>query len=266
MSEVEKAEEPVQEQAAEAEAAPAEAEAAPAEAEAAPAEAEAAPAEAEAAPAEAEAAPAEAEAAVEEKAEEPVVEEPVEEQVEEEPAPKATKMVKKKSDKKLVKFDENVDVYAEGFSLSDYILTTDSLWCAYKAVKAPKGFQGGLSFVAVGDSIAELKASMVNTQCTFYLVKIHAQDVKNNVVSVRTRLMRIKCLGTQVKIMHRRFTGPSDALFKTISAASKDVQLEPTNDCDWQKWAEELMRSGGAHQPTQYVFGPDEVWNVPQKK
>jgi len=144
-------------------------------------------------------------------------------------------------------------------NLVDKFLKSSTLWVCYSAAHKKHDF---LEFVAMGNSIAELKDSLDGSKQMFYLVKCYARDVKNNVVSQRIKLMRITQLGSRVPVMKRRFKTKALELFKdATSAASKDVQDDENMHCDWMKWMKEIRNAGGAHQPSKMAFGPEEVWH-----
>jgi len=148
-----------------------------------------------------------------------------------------------------------------GCQLVKEFLKSSTLWVSYAACSDKNDF---LEYHNMGDDIKSLKASMDATKNTFYLLKCKAQDVKSNVVSERARLIRLTVLGTSVPIMKRRFKLPSENAWNQVTHSSITNQIECNDACDWLGWMKQLQRAGGAHQPTSYQFGPDEVWNVPQ--
>lgn len=146
----------------------------------------------------------------------------------------------------------------EDCKLSEHFDSSSTLWVCYAACHPKDGF---LEFVGKGDSVAELKASLDGNRQMFYLLKCKARDVKNNVVSERCRKIRICQLGSTVPVMKRRFKTDSWKHFENATqGCSKDYQFDETDACDWKSWMEEIRKIGGAHQPTEYKFGPEESW------
>lgn len=201
--------------------------------------------------------------------EEPKVEEPApveEPQVEEEEEVAASELYKNSAHVPPPEgepFDPNEDGVSpklgSGSKLMDSFLASSTLWVAYNAVNAN---EGKLEFACMGDSVKEMKASLDPAFNRFYLCKARAQDVKKSVVSDRKKCIRFSQLGTTVPVMKRRFKNPAWNLFQEASdGTSFTREIEATDECDWVSWAKHLKKMGGAHQPTQYMFGVDEVWH-----
>lgn len=142
--------------------------------------------------------------------------------------------------------------------LLDTFVKSSTLWICYEAASSKDNY---LTFNSMGDSVKTLKAAFDPKKQMFFILKAKAQDVKNNVVSERLRLVRMTLLGSRVPVMKRRFKTDAWTYFNAATTGiQKDMQFDETEECDWLSWAKELKKNGGAHQPTQYMFGPDEVW------
>lgn len=140
----------------------------------------------------------------------------------------------------------------------DNFYNSSTEWIAYTPLKEKDGC---LEFYKMGDSVASLKESLDGTKQIFYLLKCHAIDEKANVVSERLKIMRIVQLGSKVPIMKRRYKTKAWIVFKEATpGTAKKVEFDETDPCDWKKWAQEIQRAGGAHQPTQFSFGANEIY------
>jgi hypothetical protein len=142
--------------------------------------------------------------------------------------------------------------------LLDNFTKSSTLWVSWSACSGKEGY---VKFEGMGGSVKELKDSLNGKQQKFYLLKCRARDIKDNVVSERCRIIRITQLGSSVPVMKRRFKSGAWTYFSgATNGCQMDKQLTETDECDWLSWMKDIRKNGGAHQPTEFAFGPDETW------
>lgn len=146
--------------------------------------------------------------------------------------------------------------------LSTEFTESNACWVAYKAVSDGEPY---MDFYKSGDSIKSMKQALTGAENLFLLVKCKAQDVKQNVVSERVRLISFVQLGKSVKVMKRRYISPCRGIWQSAldGKTSFNLEIEDDNECNWLDWMKEIQKNGGAHQPTQFAFGDDETWKPP---
>ncbi len=69
----------------------------------------------------------------------------------------------------------------------------------------------------------------------------------------------ITWIGEGVGIMKKAKVGPQrQDLINNIQGIQFFLQAAEKSDIDMGNLASEILRSGGAHKPTHYIFGPDQ--------
>lgn len=106
--------------------------------------------------------------------------------------------------------------------------------------------------------LKELAEQFVNDQVLFGFLKVGAEDRKA-VTSTRQKLALITWIGADVGIMKRAKVGPQrQSLINEIEGIQFFIQASEQSDVDIMHMASEILRSGGAHKPTHYIFGPGQ--------
>jgi len=151
---------------------------------------------------------------------------------------------------------EDVHPASPNTKLCGAFIDSNAIWVGYKAAK------NGLKFHSSGHSIKSMKESFDGKANLFFLIKCKAQDVKQNVVSERVRLIGLLQLGTSVPVMQRRYITECRQVWQSAvgGKTSMDREQDENDECDWLDWMKQLRKSGGAHQPSQFAFGDDEIW------
>ena len=116
-----------------------------------------------------------------------------------------------------------------------------------------------IKVLSQGDGgLKELAGQFVNDQVMFGFLKVGAEDRKA-VTSTRQKLAMITWIGESVGIMKKAKVGPQrQSLINEIEGIQFFIQASEQNDVDIMHMASELLRSGGAHKPTHYIFGPGQ--------
>ena len=106
--------------------------------------------------------------------------------------------------------------------------------------------------------LSELSAVFSDDEVMFGFLRVAAEDRKA-VTSSRAKTAMITWIGPNVGIMKKAKVGPDK---QEISTALQGIQFfvaaSEKSDVDMGHLASELLRSGGAHKPTHYIFGPDQ--------
>mmetsp|Transcript_12965 Transcript_12965/g.28420 ORF Transcript_12965/g.28420 Transcript_12965/m.28420 type:complete len:168 (+) Transcript_12965:95-598(+) len=106
--------------------------------------------------------------------------------------------------------------------------------------------------------LAELAGKFEDDQVMFGFLKVGAEDRKA-VTSTRQKLCMITWIGEGVGIMKKAKVGPQrQELINSIQGIQFFLQASEQSDVDMGHLASEILRSGGAHKPTHYIFGPGQ--------
>lgn len=106
--------------------------------------------------------------------------------------------------------------------------------------------------------LKELAEQFQPDQVMFGFLKVGAEDRKA-VTSSRQKLALITWTGENVGIMKKAKVGPQrQDLINEIQGIQFFMQASEPTDVDMMHMASEILRSGGAHKPTHYIFGPGQ--------
>jgi len=148
-------------------------------------------------------------------------------------------------------------------------------WKEVSEVKSDKNWvlfhiEGGktLSLSGVGSGgYSELVGQFDPSKVHFGALKIVGKDVRKNVESLRNKFAFFTYIGDDVSVIQKAKVSVLRPFAEKIFTGYH-VRFDLSgNLANFTKEAivSELLRSGGAHTPTHYVFGPgDEIENNPQ--
>lgn len=106
--------------------------------------------------------------------------------------------------------------------------------------------------------LSELSDQFEDDQVMFGFLRVAAEDRKA-VTSSRSKTALITWIGPSVGIMKKANVGPQrQELINKLQGIQFFVAASEKADIDMMHLASELLRSGGAHKPTHYIFGPDQ--------
>lgn len=106
--------------------------------------------------------------------------------------------------------------------------------------------------------LAELAGNFDDSEVSFGFLQVAAEDRKA-VTSSRCKTAMITWIGAKVGIMQKAKVGPQREEVKThMPGIQFFIAASEPEDIDMMHLASELLRSGGAHKPTHYIFGPGQ--------
>jgi len=123
--------------------------------------------------------------------------------------------------------------------------------------------EGQVTLAGTGaGGFAELKAAFDQSGVMFGVLKVLGKDVRNNVESIRQKFIFLSFIGKDVPVMQRaRVSVQRDQVEKLFQGLTMRIDISG-GDIDHtftrESIRDELLRSGGAHKPTHYVFGPGD--------
>jgi hypothetical protein len=107
--------------------------------------------------------------------------------------------------------------------------------------------------------LSEMTAVLQDDQVMYGILRVGAEDRKEGLTSVRSKTMMITWIGGSVGIMKKAKVGPQrQELINHIQGIQFFIPASEQSDVDMMHIASELLRSGGAHKPTHYLFGPGQ--------
>jgi len=147
-----------------------------------------------------------------------------------------------------------------------------SLAQAFKEVSEVKADKNWLLYTVEGSKLtldgvgsgglSELSAKFQSNKIHFGVLKVVGKDVRKNVESLRNKLVFFTYIGSEVSAVTRARVSVQRPFVEKI-VNSYAIRLDIDSDLktfERTQIAKELLRCGGAHMPTHYVFGPgDEV-------
>ena len=106
--------------------------------------------------------------------------------------------------------------------------------------------------------LKELATKFEDDQVMFGFLRIGAEDRKA-VTSTRCKSAMITWIGPSVGIMKKAKVGPQrEEVIGALNRIQFFLAASDKTEIDMMHIASELLRSGGAHKPTHYIFGPDQ--------
>jgi len=126
----------------------------------------------------------------------------------------------------------------------------------------------GKSLAVVGKGtggLSELLQQLSDdTKVYFGAFLVTGVDVRENVTSRRPKFVVFNYIGSKVSALKKAKVSVQKQdvqKFWQGIAASLDV-FDPAHDLAQAEVAKKLLAAGGAHKPTQYEFGPDQVYHL----
>lgn len=106
--------------------------------------------------------------------------------------------------------------------------------------------------------LTELAKQFEPDQVMFGFLRVGAEDRKA-VTSTRCKSAMITWIGESVGIMKKAKVGPQrEEIITHLNGIQFFIAASEAADIDMMHMASELLRSGGAHKPTHYIFGPGQ--------
>lgn len=106
--------------------------------------------------------------------------------------------------------------------------------------------------------LSELAKVFEDDQVMFGFLRIGAEDRKA-VTSTRCKSAMITWIGEGVGIMKKAKVGPQrEEIIQHLNGIQFFLAASEKSEIDMMHIASELLRSGGAHKPTHYIFGPGQ--------
>ena len=131
----------------------------------------------------------------------------------------------------------------------------DTNWMALNYVDGKKK----IGVKASGNGgLAELSEQFDDDEVTFGFLRIAAEDRKA-VTSARSKTAMITWIGENVGVVKKAKAGPQrQEVINKLNGIQFFIAASEKADIDKMHLASELLRSGGAHKPTHYIFGPEQ--------
>jgi len=113
--------------------------------------------------------------------------------------------------------------------------------------------------------LPELKGKLGADDIAMGIFRVLALDVKANLTSTRDKYIFFSWVGRNVGGVRRaNVTGLKPSVIPMfMNRANTQLEWTEAGDIDHNAIANELLRIGGAHKPTQYDFGGDCKFDVP---
>jgi len=106
--------------------------------------------------------------------------------------------------------------------------------------------------------LKELAEVFEDDQVMFGFLRVGAEDRKA-VTSTRCKSAMITWIGEGVGIMKKAKVGPQrEEIISHLNGIQFFLAASERAEIDMMHMASELLRSGGAHKPTHYIFGPGQ--------
>jgi hypothetical protein len=111
----------------------------------------------------------------------------------------------------------------------------------------------------------ELVKAFDQSKVMFGVLKVLGKDVRKSVESIRPKFIFFTYIGEGVPVLQRaRVSVQRPDIEKVFNGYSVRMDISGGNMATFSKdeIAKELLRCGGAHAPTHYVFGPNDELQV----
>jgi len=153
-----------------------------------------------------------------------------------------------------------------------------ALATAFKEVSEVKSDKNWLLYTVEGTKLtldgvgsgghSELAGKFSSKKVHFGVLKVVGKDVRKNVESLRNKLVFFTYIGSEVGAVTKAKVSVQRPFVEKI-VNSYAIRLDIGSDessFDKVNIAKELLRCGGAHTPTHYVFGPGDEISVEELK
>jgi len=153
-----------------------------------------------------------------------------------------------------------------------------SLKDSFKEVTEVKSEKNWLLYVVDGKDLKlsgtgtggleELKTKFDQSKVYFGVLKVVGKDIRKNVESLRNKLVFFTFIGNDVSVTQRAKVSVMRAdVEKIINSYAIRLDVDGSlSSLSTEHIMKELLRSGGAHMPTHYVFGPGQEIEVQNLK
>merc|ERR1712196_592974 len=112
---------------------------------------------------------------------------------------------------------------------------------------------------AKGEGLKSLADSLDSSKCAWACINVHGVDQRQNVESVRTKLVQINWVGESVPSMKKmQALSGKNAVAKLFKGVAINLDVNEASEITTKEIVDKLCASGGAHKPTYYAFGNDE--------
>lgn len=110
------------------------------------------------------------------------------------------------------------------------------------------------------DGLSGLVAALEDNLVMFGAIRVHGEDIQENVTSTRPKICRVNWIGPKVPAMKKMgaLQGKS-SLAEQWNGTACEFAATKKEEVTLAAIALVLLNSGGAHKPTQYKFGPGET-------
>ena len=113
------------------------------------------------------------------------------------------------------------------------------------------------------EGFAELKKALDPSKIQHGVFKVLGVDDRGNVVATRPKIVSFVYVGHGVGALKRGQAGPQkDKLKKVFLGVHLEIQIDDLDDFTQVSVAQKLLASGGAHKPTHYDFGSNDIVTV----
>jgi len=114
--------------------------------------------------------------------------------------------------------------------------------------------------VASGTGIDSFREAFQENKIQWGVINVHGVDQQDNVTSRRPKYVQINWVGPRVPAMKRlgALSGKAavGALFQGVQVT---IDCNDKNDLDKKTIGKALLQCGGAHKPTHYDFGGEDI-------
>jgi len=138
-------------------------------------------------------------------------------------------------------------------------------WTTVENQKSPAGAwvvsdSDGNEVAAGLDGLAGMTAALEINKVLFGALRVHGEDIQENVTSERPKICRVNWVGEKVPAMKKMQALQGKAKIAEIwNGAALELDANKAEEISMNNFAVKLLGAGGAHKPTQYNFGPDQI-------
>lgn len=118
-----------------------------------------------------------------------------------------------------------------------------------------------LSVSKLGAGLAAMKPLLVDNQVIFGSFRVTAIDQRQPLTSRRAKQVALTWVGPRLSALRKaHVSAEKTAVLGLLLGIGVTIDASTTEDLSMGVIADKLLRVGGAHRPTHYEFGPDEIW------
>ncbi|KNC48953.1 uncharacterized protein AMSG_04698 [Thecamonas trahens ATCC 50062] len=121
-----------------------------------------------------------------------------------------------------------------------------------------------LEVVSTGNGgLEEMKAAFDDSEVQFAGFVVYGIDDRGSTVSKRTKTVFCVWIGSGVGALARgRALRCKDEAANLFNGHNLSIDVDDTDDLTQKAIADRLLKAGGAHKPTAYDFGPEQVMEL----